>query len=115
QYTPTEVEIDNAKSQPAFQRAIELERLGLRWESRAEWSYAIKGMNDKQLLAAAELATRQGWLDVAINTADKTQHLHNDGLRYPLPYREVVENFSRNQQLDAAWVYGLSRQESRVN
>ncbi len=115
QYTPTEVEIDNAKSQPAFQRAIELERLGLRWESRAEWSYAIKGMNDKQLLAAAELATRQGWLDVAINTADKTQQLHNDSLRYPLPYREVVENFSRNQQLDAAWVYGLSRQESRFN
>lgn len=115
QFTPSEADVEMAKSMAGLQRAIELDRLGLHWESRIEWSYAIKSMNDKQLLAAAELASRQGWLDVAINTAEKTQQLHNDGLKYPLPYREVVEGFSRNQQLDAAWVYGLSRQESRFN
>ncbi len=115
QYVPNQADLDNAKLIPGLQRAIELDRLGLRWESRAEWSYAISTMSDQQLLAAAELAMRQGWLDVAINTAEKTQQLHNDNLRYPLPYRDVVENFSRTQQLDAAWVYGLSRQESRFN
>lgn len=115
QYTPTEAELETMKAMPAVQRALELERIGLRWESRAEWSFLIKGMTDQQLLTAAELASRQGWLDVAINTAEKTQQLHNDNLRYPLPYREVVENFSRHQKLDTAWVYGLSRQESRFN
>ena len=115
QYSPSEAELESLANLAGVQRAIELDRLGLRWESRAEWSYLIKGMNDKQLLAAAEIASRQGWLDLAINTAEKTQQLQNDGLRYPLPYRDVVENFSRNQKLDTAWVYGLSRQESRFN
>jgi len=115
QFTPNEIDVDAIRSLPAMQRAIELERLGLRWESRAEWSFALRGMTDKQLLAAAEYASRNGWVDVAINTAEKTQQLHNDSLRFPMPYRDVVEPFAQSQQVDMAWVYGLSRQESRFN
>jgi soluble lytic murein transglycosylase len=115
QFTPSEIDVDAVRSLPAMQRSVELERLGLRWESRAEWSFALRGMNDKQLLAAAEFASRNGWVDVAINTAEKTQQLHNDALRFPMPFRDVVESFSQSQQVDMAWVYGLSRQESRFN
>ena len=36
-------------------------------------------------------------------------------LRFPAPYRETVTNFSQMQGVDEAWVYGLTRQESRFN
>jgi soluble lytic murein transglycosylase len=39
--------------------------------------------------------------------------LHNFGLRYPTPYREVVQDYANQLDLDEAWIYGLVRQESR--
>jgi soluble lytic murein transglycosylase len=65
------------------------------------------------MLAAAELAMRQSWYDLAINTAEKTKFVHNFILRYPAPYRETVQTFAKDYGLDEAWVYGLTRQESR--
>ena len=112
-YVPSETEVQAVQNQPAMQRALELQRLDMRWESRAEWAWAIKDYDDKQMLAAAELAMRQSWYDLAINTAEKTKFVHNFVLRYPAPYRETVQNFSKVNDLDEAWVYGLTRQESR--
>lgn len=112
-YVPTESEVLAIKNQPAIQRAIELQRLDMRWESRAEWAWATKDYDDKQMLAAAELAMRQTWYDLAINTAEKTKFVHNFVLRYPAPYRETVQSFAKANGLEEAWVYGLTRQESR--
>ena len=112
-YAPSEAEVSAVKNQPAMQRALELDRLGFRWESRAEWAWAVKDYDDKQMLAASELAMRQNWYDVAINTAEKTKYMHNFALRYPAPYRDTVRNFCKENGLDEAWVYGLTRQESR--
>ena len=113
QYVPSDAEVMAVKNQSAIHRALELDRLGFRWESRAEWSWGIKDFDDKQMLGASELAIRQGWYDVAINTAEKTKYLHNFSLRYPLPYRDTVQSFCKENGLDEAWVYGLTRQESR--
>ena len=112
-YVPSENEVQAVQRQPAMQRALELQRLEMRWESRAEWAWATKDYDDKQMLAAAELAMRQSWYDLAINTAEKTKFVHNFVLRYPAPYRETVQTFSKANGLDEAWVYGLTRQESR--
>jgi len=114
-YVPNNVEIEQVQSHEGIQRAIELQRLGLKWESRAEWTWATKNYDDKQLLAAAEFALRQSWYDLAINTAERTKSIHNYALRFPAPYRETVTNFSQMQGVDEAWVYGLTRQESRFN
>ena len=112
-YVPSDAEVQAVKNQPAMQRALELQRLDMRWESRAEWAWATKDYDDKQMLAAAELAIRQSWYDLAISTAEKTKFVHNFVLRYPAPYRETVQAFSKANGLDEAWVYGLTRQESR--
>ena len=112
-YVPSDAEVQAVKNQPAMQRALELQRLDMRWESRAEWAWATKDYDDKQMLAAAELAMRQSWYDLAISTAEKTKFVHNFVLRYPAPYRETVQTFSKANGLDEAWVYGLTRQESR--
>ncbi len=112
-YRATEQDVANIEKVPAIQRAVLLFRHDLRWESRQEWQQAIKTLDDKQLIAAAEFAFRQEWYDLAINTADKTRITHDFALRYPTPYRDLMKNFARENDLDEAWVYGLVRQESR--
>ena len=112
-YKATDDEVKAIGAIPAIQRALELERLDLRWESRTEWAWATKDFDDKQMIAAAELAARQEWYDLAIITADKTKFLHDYSLRYPTPYRDLIESSAKEQGLDEAWVYGLTRQESR--
>ncbi len=98
---------------PAIQRAVELQRLDFKWESKAEWAFATKAFDDSQLLAAAEFAHRKNWHDLAILTADKTTEMHDFALRYPTPYRNIMKMAAGEQAIDEAWVYGITRQESR--
>jgi soluble lytic murein transglycosylase len=112
-YHASEADIGAIEKLPAVQRALILYRHGLRWESRQEWLWAVRNLDDKHLIAAAEYALRQEWYDLAINTADKTQLTHDFALRYPTPYREQMQSYARANQLDEAWLYGLVRQESR--
>lgn len=97
----------------SIRRALELYRLNLRVEGVREWIWAIRGFDDRQLIAAAEVARRHELYDRAINTADKTESLHDFSLRYLAPFREVLRVRSAEMGLDEAWVYGLIRQESR--
>jgi soluble lytic murein transglycosylase len=113
QYTPSEIEVTAIASQPAIKRAFELQKLDMRWEAKAEWVWATRDFDDKQLLAAAEYAQRQKWYDVAISTADNTKQLHDFNLRYPTPYRDLFRAAAVNENVDEAWIYGLTRQESR--
>jgi len=113
QYTVSDIEVTAIASQPAIKRALELQNLDMRWEAKAEWVWATRGFDDKQLLAAAEYALRQKWYDIAITTADNTRQLHDFNLRYPTPYRDLFRAAARNENIDEAWIYGLTRQESR--
>ena len=112
-YKVSDVEVGEIANLPAFQRAEALLRNDLKWEAKTEWAQATKGFDDKQLLAAAEFAARKNWYDLAIATADKTTETHNFALRYPAPYRNLMKPAARDQAIDEAWVYGITRQESR--
>ena len=112
-HVPTEAEVAAAKAVPGLQRALALYRLELRSEATREWAFTIRGMDDQQLLAAAEVARRAAIFDRAINTADRTQHRHNYKVRFLAPFREVFTEHARAQGLEEAWVLGLVRQESR--
>ena len=96
-----------------LRRALELYRLNFRSEANAEWAWSIRGFDDRQLLAAAEIARRHEVFDRAINTAERTVGLHDFELRYLAPYRDVLKAHTTELALDEAWVYGLIRQESR--
>jgi peptidoglycan lytic transglycosylase len=112
-YTPSDDDVAKAKKQPGLARALELIRLGMRTEGVREWLFTIRHFDDKQLLAAAELARRDGVHDRAIHTADRTVRSHNFALRYPVPYHSVFQEYAKSHNLDEAWVLGLVRQESR--
>ena len=102
-----------ARNNPGIQRAMAFFRLDMRLEGIREWNWALRGMSDRELLAAADFAKRQQIWDRAINTADKTKSEHDYSLRFLAPYGDQVRPAAQNQSLDDAWVYGLMRQESR--
>lgn len=112
-YAPSEDRLREVRAIPGIQRALALYRLDLRTEANREWLWASRNFGDEQMLAAAELAKRNNWLDRAINTADKTRTLHDFSLRYPAPHRDLMQVYAQEHGLDEAWVYGLIRQESR--
>ena len=106
-------EMNAARDHPGLQRALAMIRLDMRVEGVREWNWNLRGMDDHQLLAAAAVAISSELFDRAISTADRTLVQHDYSLRYPAPFRELVEPQARGLALDNGWVYGLMRQESR--
>jgi len=112
-YKPAAEDLRAMGQHIGLRRALELYRLNLRTEATQEWIWAIRRFDDRQLLAAAEVARHHEIYDRAIGTADRTVGLHDFGLRYLAPYRETLKTHTSQLALDEAWVYGLIRQESR--
>ena len=110
---PTAEEQRAARDNPGIRRALAFFRLDMRTEAVKEWNWSLRGMDDRELLAAADLAKRNQIWDRAINTADRTKNEHDFTLRFLAPYGDQVRPAAQNQSLDDAWVYGLMRQESR--
>ncbi|MCL2075333.1 MAG: lytic transglycosylase domain-containing protein [Betaproteobacteria bacterium] len=109
----TSAEYAAASANPGLQRSLALFRLDFRLEAVREWNWAIRDMDDRQLLAAATLALENHIYDRAINTANRTQYQHDYTLRFLAPFDAQVRAAARAQDVDDAWVFGLMRQESR--
>lgn len=109
----TEDEIAPIRALPGFALAQRFYALNLYFEGHREWNWTLRGMNDRQLLAAAEYAKRIQLYHRAINTADRTRVQHDFSLRYLAPLRELTVRYARSTQLGLHWIYGLIRQESR--
>ena len=112
-YKPAEQELAEMQAMPAVQRTLALYRMGQFTDAAREWAWAVRRFDDKQLLAAAEIARRNRMYDRAINTADRTVVMHDFDLRYLAPYRNELSRHIQQNHLEEAWVYGLMRQESR--
>ncbi|MCY4745081.1 transglycosylase SLT domain-containing protein [Pelomonas sp. UHG3] len=102
-----------ARSHAGLARGLRLIELGLRSEGVREWNFSLRGMDDRQLLAAAqEACDRQVW-DRCINTSERTKTEIDMAQRFPTPHREELLREARAAALDPAYVFGLVRQESR--
>ncbi|MEQ1662628.1 MAG: transglycosylase SLT domain-containing protein [Thiobacillus sp.] len=110
---PSGADIEAMSRHPGLARAVALYQLGLRSDAAQEWNWSLRGLNDVQLLAAADIARRLDWYDRAIYAAEQTRDLHDFELRFIAPYRELASQAARDNALDEAWVFGLMRQESR--
>jgi soluble lytic murein transglycosylase len=113
QHKTTEEEVAQIASIDSIKRAEALRRLDYDWEAKMEWAHATRDFDDTQYLAAAEYAQRKKWYDLAINSADKTTEKHDFALRYPTPYRDIMQPAAKEQGVDESWAYGITRQESR--
>ena len=115
---PTLEEKEAARKNPGLQRALHAIALGLRSEGVREWNYSISlhtkgGMDDRSLLAAAELACHAEVWDRCINTSERSKALVDMEQRFPMPFKAAVLARAQSIGLEPAYVYGLIRQESR--
>jgi soluble lytic murein transglycosylase len=109
----TEAELEQARNNPNLQQAVALFALGLRREAVPQWNFSLRDMNDRQLLAAAELAREQRIYDRVVNTSERTQEQVDFSQRFIAPFEGQVMRQAQSINVDPAWVYGLIRQESR--
>ncbi len=103
----------NALRHAGLSRSLQLIALGLRSEGVREWNFSLRGMGDRELLAAAQLACDREVWDRCINSSDRTRIEIDMEQRFPAPFRKEVLARSKEIGLDPAYVYGLIRQESR--
>ena len=118
---PQPQEVAAAKANPLLQRALYAIKIGLRQDGVKEWNYATglvdsagqRGrLNERERLAAAQLACDQAIWDRCINTSERSVQM-DVMQRYPMPYKEDVIEAANSINLNSAYVYGLMRQESR--
>ena len=55
-----------------------------------EWNFSIRGLSDRELLAAAQLACDREVWDRCINTSDRTRAEIDMDQRFPMPLRQEV-------------------------
>jgi len=105
-------ELAAAEKIPAVARARELYLLGREGDSRREWDYLVKHANPDDVARAAKVAQHWGWYTRAIFTAAQGNFWNDLGVRFPLVYEKTVVQRAKDFKLEAAWVYGIVRQES---
>ena len=114
----TAEEKEAARLNPGLNRALYAINMGLRAEGVREWNYSTNlhvrgGMDDRGLLAAADMACHHEVWDRCINTSDRTKSVIDFEQRFPMPFKAAVIARTGQIGLDPAYVYGLIRQESR--
>lgn len=110
---PTPGEVAYVSALPAVRQAMKFYALRLRADGNREWSWALRGLSDRQLLAAAEYARRNELLDRMVETSLRTRNELDFNQRFPAPHNDILHPTAKDLSLDTAWVYGLIRQESR--
>ncbi|MYM80858.1 transglycosylase SLT domain-containing protein [Duganella sp. FT50W] len=109
----SQAEIAPIAANPNIQRALKFFGMRLRFEGTREWNWALRGMNEREHLAAAEYARQNNILDRMVNTSERTRIQVDYSQRFPSPHNDVMHPATQTLGLDKAWVYGLIRQESR--
>jgi len=106
-------EIAPMAANPNFQRALKFFDMRLRFEGTREWNWALRGLNEREHLAAAEFARQNNILDRMVSTSERTRIQVDYSQRFPSPHDDIMHPTTQTLGLDKAWVYGLIRQESR--
>jgi soluble lytic murein transglycosylase len=109
----SQAEIAPIAANPNFQRALKFFSMRLRFEGTREWNWGLRGLSEREHLAAAEFARQNNILDRMVNTSDRTRIQVDYTQRFPSPHNDIMHPTTQTLGLDKAWVYGLIRQESR--
>ena len=119
-WQPGRKDLARVDASPSVQRALALFQISqvysrpeFRSDAQREWRFVMRDQDDAFLLASAERASKAGFYEMAIYSADRTDDRHDWEMRYMSPYRDSTRRYARMLDLDEAWIYGLIRQESR--
>lgn len=111
--SPVDTALDTAVANDLnVQRTAEWQALDMDTYAAREWNDAVSSHDGAWLIAAARWAdARQMYLQ-SILTLVRADEWNDLGLRYPTPYRELVDPAARAAGVPPALVYAVMRQES---
>lgn len=104
--------LEGLKRLQAVQRVEELLALDRTRIARIEWYQLTKHIPDLQLLHLAHLAFTKGWHDLSILALSKSEYKDDISLRFPLAHKQPILYYAQKLDLDPAWIFALTRQES---
>ncbi len=108
----THQQINLVLKNQSIQRAYELLKLDRLNKASQEWNTAIKNMLEWELHAAAKLADNLNMPNWAITALSDAKQKDDLSLRFPQYYSNHIVNEAYKNQLDPAWVFAVTRQES---
>jgi soluble lytic murein transglycosylase len=108
-------EIEDIKNRDAFRVAFELMVLDRENEAKLQWWHALRSLNEYEIIAAAKLAQKWQWDEIAIFTVAKVQYWDDIEMRFPLSYADKIQENAVQQKLNPAIIFGLVRRESAFN
>jgi len=104
--------LKKVKSRPPVRRALEFFARGedsLAWH---EWYNAVNHLPQNEQVALARLAHDRSWYFQSIRTLSQAEYWDDLELRFPMPYRNKLQQMARNRELHPSWVFAIARQES---
>ena len=86
-------------------------------QAKREWFYKISLLTEPEKIEAAQFAHEMQWHDLGIRTFSKTPLTRLESkatlrLRFPLAHHPKIMNEATKHDLDPAWIFALTRQES---
>jgi soluble lytic murein transglycosylase len=105
-------QIEAVLKNKSVQRAYELLQIDRINKASQEWSFALKNMVEWELHAAAKLADSLNIPNWAITALSDAKQQDDLSLRFPKHYSQHIVNEAKKNQLDPAWVFAVTRQES---
>lgn len=107
-----EANINEIHKKNSVLRARELYLLGREGKARAEWLTAAQYMSDRERHAAAALALKWSLPNWSILALSKAQNKNDLSLRFPIVHENHINSAARTNQLDPAFIFAVTRQES---
>lgn len=98
-----------------FQRAREFRRLGEDSLASTEWRHALKRLNTRGKIAAAQMAADWEWHAQMVATAISAGLWNDIALRFPLAEAHLFSDAAEHYRVSLAWLIAISRQESAFN
>ena len=104
--------LTRVRKSPGIVRALEFDAKGDEVNARREWYHASNYFNQQEMAVQARLAYNMGWYFPAIHTLNKAEYWDDLEVRFPTPYRNIIQREARAQDIDETWIYAITRQES---
>ncbi len=111
----SDAEVKAVANKETFRMAFELMALDREREAKLQWWHAMKSIDRSRIPAAAKLAQRWLWDEIAILTIAKVKQWDDIELRFPIRYSDEVHANAEINDLDPSLVFGLIRRESVFN
>ena len=90
------------------------ELIAIDWQSNLKrvWGQLLRDADKKDIEAIANYLATLKQHTFAIHTIAKVKKWNDLSLRFPMPYKNLIQKTAKQDNIDPSWIYGVIRRES---